>query len=334
VCLAQAPTIGVVEVYGARKTPVSTIRRVAGVVAGGRLPASAGAIEENLVRLPRVHDASVEAACCEAGKIILYIGITEKGSNVIPFREDPTEGPDIPEPVTAAYRRFIDAVNEAARAGVAGEDLTEGHSLMDFTPAREAQQAFVPLARQFYSELKSVLRTSASEDHRAMAAYVLGYHDDKKLVVEDLSYALRDGDATVRGNAARALAAIALYAQRNPAAAISVDTGLFAEMLNSAVWTDRNNAAVALVSMTESRPQDVLAMIRKQALPALVEMARWKHLPHALPAFILLGRTAGIPEPELQTAWAKGERERVIARASGRPVVAPSKTRSTQPDHP
>jgi hypothetical protein len=105
-------------------------------------------------------------------------------------------------------------------------------------------------------------------------------------------------------------------------------------MLNSAVWTDRNNAAVALVSMTESRPQDVLAMIRKQALPALVEMARWKHLPHALPAFILLGRTAEIPETELQAAWAKGERERIIARASGRPVVVPSKTRSTQPDHP
>jgi len=46
--------------------------------------------------------------------------------------------------------------------------------------------------------------------------------------------------------------------------------------------------------------------------PALTEMARWKHLPHALPAFILLGRMAGRSESEIQAAWAKGEREIVL----------------------
>jgi hypothetical protein len=59
-----------------------------------------------------------------------------------------------------------------------------------------------------------------------------------------------------------------------------------------------------------------LRQLRERTLPSLIEMARWKHLPHALPAYILLGRTAGIPEKELQDSWAKGERERVIAFAS------------------
>jgi hypothetical protein len=158
----------------------------------------------------------------------------------------------------------------------------------------------------------------------------LGYHDDKKLIVDDLVYALRDGDATVRGNAIRALAAIAF-------AGVAVETSPLAEMLNSVVWTDRNNAAVALVSMTESRSPDVLATVRKEALASLVEMARWKHEPHALPAYILLGRTAGIAEAELQAAWSNGERERIISktsgRASGQPAT-PAKTKSTPPDRP
>ena len=61
-----------------------------------------------------------------------------------------------------------------------------------------------------------------------------------------------------------------------------------------------------------------LAHLRERALPALIEMARWKHLAHALPAFILLGRMAGLPETEIQEAWKSGDRERVIARA-GKP---------------
>ncbi|HYP06652.1 MAG TPA: HEAT repeat domain-containing protein [Bryobacteraceae bacterium] len=325
-CLAQTPTIGLVEVYGARKIPSATIRKAAGVTMGARLPPSASSVEEELLRIPGVQEASVEAACCEAGKIILYIGIAEKGSDAATYRPDPTEGPEIPEAVTTAYRKFIDEVSEAARAGQAGEDLTQGHSFLQYAPARAVQETFLPLARQFSSELRGVLRTASSEDHRAMAAYVLQYHDDKKSVVEDLTYALQDGDATVRGNAIRALAAIWLYGQRNPNAGISLDPTLLAAMLNSAVWTDRNNAAVALVTMTESRPANALASIRKQALTSLIEMARWRHVPHALPSYILLGRTAGIPETELQSAWAAGEREKIIARAS--------KTQTSPPGRP
>jgi hypothetical protein len=46
-------------------------------------------------------------------------------------------------------------------------------------------------------------------------------------------------------------------------------------------------------------------------------MARWRHLPHALPAFILAGRLAGMSEDALQEAWKREDRERVI-KAAGR----------------
>jgi hypothetical protein len=49
-------------------------------------------------------------------------------------------------------------------------------------------------------------------------------------------------------------------------------------------------------------------------MPALAEMAAWKHLPHALPSYILLGRAGGMKEEELQEAWSKGERTAVIKK--------------------
>lgn len=315
-CLAQAPTIGLVEVFGARKTPPAAIRKVAGVAPGARLPSSKTLVEERLQDIEGVTAASLEAACCEAGKVILYIGIREAGDQAGPLRDQPSDALEMPEAVALAYSDFLHHVREAGRAGDASEDLTEGHSLLSNPGARKAQMAFIPLADSHAERLRDILRRAADNDSRAMAAYVLGYHPDKKAVAEDLAFALSDPDATVRGNAARALGAIAAYAEANPAQAIPFQSAWFVDLLNSPVWTDRNNAAVALVNLTVSRKPDILRQVRQGALPALVEMARWKHHQHALPAYILLGRSGGIPEAELQAAWSKGERERIIARAA------------------
>jgi hypothetical protein len=45
-------------------------------------------------------------------------------------------------------------------------------------------------------------------------------------------------------------------------------------------------------------------------------MSRWKTLEHALPAFILTGRVAGLTEQQIQDAWTRGDRESVIAAAT------------------
>jgi hypothetical protein len=44
----------------------------------------------------------------------------------------------------------------------------------------------------------------------------------------------------------------------------------------------------------------------------VVEIAQWKELGYALPAFILTGRIAGMSEPEIQKAWTNGHRQEVI----------------------
>jgi hypothetical protein len=181
--------------------------------------------------------------------------------------------------------------------------------------ARAVQEMFPALADQHLTEIRDVLRNSEDEVQRAMAAYVLVYASRKSDVVNDLQYALKDADAGVRNNAARSLLALSVLAKLDPSSDVRISPTWFIEMLNSLSWSDRSRALKALQTLTDSRDPLVLDQLRTRALDALIDMARWKTLSHALPAFILLGRVAGMPEPEIQAAWTSGDRETVITAA-------------------
>lgn len=312
----QGPTIGTIDFYGLRKVPEAKIRAVLGFAEGGRLPGSKGDIEERIAGIPGIVDAHVEAACCdEDGHAILYIGVEEKGSPHFDLRTIPESEISLPDSIIETYRRFLSTAADAARRGVTAEDLTQGHSLMADAETREVQLRFADLASKNVEVLRQVLRTSGHDEERAIAAYVIGYAPKKREVVDDLQYALKDPDDTVRANALRALAAITVYATLNPESGIKIAPTWFIEMLNSVSWTDRNNAAVALVNLTETRDPSALEQLKERALPALQDMARFKHLAHALPAFILLGRVQGMAEKDIQDAWANN-RDRVLAPPS------------------
>lgn len=314
--LGQAPEIGVIEIYGLRQVPAAKIRQALGVTEGDPLPRSKADTEEAIEKVPGVVRARLEAACCEQGKAVLYVGVEERGAPRFEFRDPPKEPVVLPQEIHDTYVRFLSALGEAVRAGDTAEDLTQGHSLMKNAACRAQQEKFAQFASGQFQQIRDVLRNSFDEEHRAIAAYVIGYAPDKKAAVEDLLYAIRDPDETVRNNAMRALAAIEVYAKRHPEVGIRIPPTWLIEMLNSLVWTDRTTAAVNLVNLTEDRNPEVLSQIRERALASLVEMAQWKHLAHALAAFILLGRVVGMKEDEIQKAWEAGDREAVLARAS------------------
>jgi DNA polymerase III psi subunit len=71
----------------------------------------------------------------------------------------------------------------------------------------------------------------------------------------------------------------------------------------------------ALQILTDTRDPAVLDQLRERALPALADMARWKTLSHALPAYILLGRVSGVAEEKIQESWSSGNREPLIVEA-------------------
>ncbi len=307
--VSRGPSIGTIDYYGLRKISLATVQKALNVHEGEPLPLAKGDVEQRLDNISGVVESHLEAVCCQGGKVTLYVGIEERGAGHFEMHEVPDGDQKLPQEVDLAYKRFLDASDNASRQGLTGEDLTKGHARSEDQFVRAIQDSFPSLVATYLNMIRAVLRNSDDEGERATAAYVIGYAQDPKSVVNDLQYALRDADQGVRGNAARSLVAFAV-------AGVKVEPTWFIEMLNSLSWTDRMKALGALQILTESRDPAVLEEIRMRSLAAVEEMARWKTLEHALPAYILLGRVAGIPEQQLRDEWSRGNRDAMIAQAA------------------
>ena len=316
----ELPRIGVIEIFGLNKVKESAIRAALRVKEGDPLPASKGDVEERIGEVSGVVESHLEAVCCDQNnRVILYVGIEEKGAPHFDLREPPETELALPTAVVSFYRDILQALDAAARRGSTAEDLTQGHSLMADPLAREIQIKFPDIAKDQAPLLRRVLRTSADDEQRAAAAYILGYAPKKRDVVDDLQYALRDADSSVRANAVRGLLAVAVHASLNPESDIRVQSTWFVEMLNSLSWSDRDRALRALQVLTDKSDASTAELLRTRGLGALTEMCRWKVLPHALPAFVLLGRLAGWSEDQIRDGWTKGDRESVIRAATKNP---------------
>jgi hypothetical protein len=114
---AQTPEIGSIEIYGLRKVPESRIRTALGFSEGAPLPRSKADIEDRLANLPGIVGAQLEATCCDDGKIILYVGIEEKGARHFDLRTPPEEEIELPEEIVHAYRDFLTGCRRGRPAG-------------------------------------------------------------------------------------------------------------------------------------------------------------------------------------------------------------------------
>jgi len=301
--LAQAPPIGLVELYGVRKASEERIRSAIGVRVGDPLSVPKAAIEERLEKVPGVVLARLQAVCCAGDSAVLYVGIEERDAPHVEFRQPPSGNLSLPEALNDTYRDFLAYFGEAARSGDPGGPAAEAY-----------RESFGHLARDNADSLRRVLRESNDPEQRAMAAGILRYAPITRAVVDDLQYAMLDGDQAVRANAMRSLQALLALAARDPDLGVRVELTWFVELLNSLDWDDRFQAATALVSLTQARDPGVLEHLRDRALPALTDMARWKTPAHAHAAFVLVGRIAGLGEKEIQDSWRRGDRETVLKK--------------------
>jgi hypothetical protein len=314
----QTPTIDVLDFFGLRKMPEARIRKVLAFKEGDPFPRSKGDVEQRLDEDPGIVESHLEAVCCDGGKTVLYVGIEEKGAPHFDLRDTPENDVTLPPEILADYRDFLDAYASAVRRGAAAEDLTHGHSLMADPLAREIQLKFFDLAKNNLRGLRDAVRNSSDDELRAAAVYVMSYAEDKRIIIDDLQYALRDADPSVRANAVQALLAIVVYARLHPDLAIHIEPTWFIEMLNSLAWSDRDRAMKVLQILTDTRDASTLDLLRERALPSLIEMSRWKTLAHALPAFVLTGRVAGWTDQQIQDAWTSGDREPLIAAVTAK----------------
>jgi hypothetical protein len=322
VCLARAedisPRIGLIEVYGARHVSVQKIRFAMGVRDGDPLP-SRQDTEERINKLSGVLASRVEAACCLNAKPILYVGVQEREAPHIEFHPAPTGEQVLPAALYDSYQKLLENAQASVRGNNADEDLTNGYSLMADPESRILQLSFLPLVETNLALIDQVLRQSADPEQRAGAAYLLQYGPrsvrTSKLIADALQYALRDQEDMVRENAMQALKAVSVGAKLHADETVHVEPTWFVELMNSVVWSDRRDACLALVELTEDRNPETMDLLRERALPAVIEMARWHDLNHALPAFILAGRLAGLDEKTIQAAWVGEDREPVLKQA-------------------
>jgi hypothetical protein len=317
--IAQLPPIGSIDFYGARKTTPAQMREALGVSVGDTVAAlTLFAVSARLADLPGVVSAAVDPVCCEGGKTMLYVGIIEEDAPAFTPRVPPGGASLLGADILRVGQAFDAAHQRAIMRGIMSEDISEGHSVASDSTVRMIQRRFVAIAASNLDSLRTVLRTSANPDHRALAAQIMGYAANKQSVVDDLVYAMRDPASEVRNNATRALALIAGLAQRRAELGIRVPFEPFIDLLNSLAWTDRNKASLALMQLTESRDPAMLAALKARAFDSIVDIAQWTNPGHAVPGVFMLARIAGISDADAFAMYERGEKEKIIEAARKR----------------
>jgi hypothetical protein len=308
-----SPRVGTIEFYGLRTVSPQLARQALGLSEGSMLPASKAEAEDRLTDISQVTAARVEAVCCEKGAITLYIGIDERGQPRYDVRPAPGGAEELPPEIRSAYQDLQNAIHAAELRGPLTEDLTTGQPSSTNPDVRAQQQKFPPLVDANIAILRQVVRESGDEYQRATAAYLLPYATSKFQIVDDLREALSDNDPVVRSHAIHGLTALALLERADAGSRVRVSPTWFIEMLQSITWTDRTQAAWALETLTEDRDIFTLSRLRGTVIDALREMAVWKSKTHARAPFFLLGRVAGLEEAVIQSAWARDDRQVVLA---------------------
>ena len=311
------PTIGTIDFYGLRTVTEQQVREALGIKEGDpSISINTKEAQKRLEKIPHVARAELNPVTIPGGKIVLFVGVEEEGAPTFQYRATPKGSVVLPKEMVEAEAQLMDAWNKSVQTGNGTkEDYSQGHALAENPQVRAGQEKFIRLAASGSDILREVLKNSADSRQRAIAAWILGYAPDKRLIIGDLMDAVRDPDPRVRNNATRALGTIAVLATLRPELGIHIDPTRFIEMLNSLNWLDRDKAMMVLGGLTKNRPAELMASLQKKALPALIEMARWKSA-YAYMSFILIARIVGWNENDIINAWDRGERESIIAKVA------------------
>ena len=314
-CLALAqndgiPPIGTIDIYGHRTLTDEEVRSALGFKEGDySLPQLDMALGPQLAREMGVARVQLDGTCCdENGNVLVFVGIDETGTANLTFRPTPTGDVRLPAIIYETFLAFNSAVRTASLSSFPTEDLSEGHALITDPTALEEQEKFLVFGAENLEILKEVLQESGDRNHRAAAAYVIGYAPDKNDVVDDLVYASLDPFNSVRTNATRALTAIATLAADQPDLGIEFPVDNFIDMANSIIYADRKMGVNVLRKISAARNPEVLAQLRERAMPSLLEMSRWSYSGHSWGPYQILGRVVGLSEQEIDTTFDSGEK--------------------------
>ena len=287
-----------IDYFGLRTIEQADIEAALDIKTGEPLGLSVAEIASRVKAIEGVADVNV-APVQYPGNLALFIGVRESAQATARFRDPPEGDVKLDPDLGKRYRRLMQMLMPAIRAGKAGEDRSAGHSISEYEPMQKRQKELIPIADEQFDMLATVLQESADVDSRTAAAHIIAYATDKSRVAEVLQYACDDADPGVRNNAVRALSVLGAYANENPEVDLDVDPSPFIQLLGSVTWTDRNKGSAAMDSLTKTRNPELLKALKERAMPELIEMAKWKSDGHAFFAIRIIARLADVPEDEI-----------------------------------
>jgi len=244
------------------------------------------------------------------GKTMVFVGLPGPTIKTVRPRSAPTGTAKLPDDASNLYKTFIERLPKALAEGNLKEDDSKGYALVSDPEMHAAQLKMRDYALANEGIIRLVLKTSASADQRQAAAMLLGYANRSKAQIDDLAAAATDADNGVRNNAVRALVVIS---HGDPASMRLFPVEVFVDMVRSGTWTDRNKGGWMVEALTQGRDPKVLNLVKKSALPSLIEIAHWTNPPHASSAWLILGRIGGIEEKRLQEMVAKEDVRGILA---------------------
>ena len=93
-------------------------------------------LKRRLRAIPGVVRAELDASYSHEGGWVLHVGIDETGSAGLELRAAPRGNAELPREIMDSSREFDIAFEETMQTGQAGDDVSQGHSLMSNPAAR------------------------------------------------------------------------------------------------------------------------------------------------------------------------------------------------------
>ena len=315
----EKTTIGNIDLFGYGHLDVVKLRSVLPIKPGESVNRSEwnsyrSKIDEAIRSETGKPPTDVALVCCdEHGNSVLYIGVAGSSSVAVQHKTAPKSTARLPAAALKLNQETEEALRKVILSGGGEEDDSNGYALSSDPELRAKELQIREFALTNEDLLRTVLASSSDAEHRAIAAQFLGYVNVSARQIADLTDAARDPDPGVRNNAVRALSVIAGSSQQR---ASMIAAKPFITLLTSDTWFDRNKGAWLLINLTNSRDPKLLDQLRKEAMNALIEMARWHFAGHASFARRLLGRIGGIEESRLDTLVMQNDQaEGIIAAA-------------------
>ena len=320
---SQARTIANIDFFGYGQLDVVKLRSVLPIQPGDSIEQSdwsayPSRIDQAIRSLTRKPVTDVVRLCCDENRnSMVYIGVAGASTVALQHKATPNGKERLPAAALKLNQEAEDALRKAVVAGHTQQDNSNGYSLSADPDLRAIELKTREFALANEDLLRKILSSSADAEHRAIAAEFLGYVNVSAHQIADLTDAARDPDEGVRNNAVRALGVIA---SSSPDRARMIRPKPFIALLKSDKWVDRNKGAWLLINLTQSRDPKFLKQLRREAMDALVEMARWHFAGHASMARRLLGRIAGLEESKLDALVTQNDQaETIIAAAQKSP---------------